>query len=231
MLVCCGDDDGLVLSAVSHCTGSAALAIDRLCGPHLGVGLGVAMRAARAAAGLGVAASWARCTITADMDTVDTTADATMASIIALITCRGQQHSAETLEAYNSTNLWVLKHRPTLSVALLICALPSESFRESSACPTLSFGLYWVACLVHLHALRVPIVRATHSLSPNMAPQYRPETDVGCADPAVGVRTACEALPAPWAAAEATWMMALRAASMVPQSVTHAAVAAAVAPW
>ncbi len=47
----------------------------------------------------------------------------------------------------------------------------------------------------------------------------------------MGVRTACEALPAPWAAAEATWMMALRAASMVPQAVSQAAVATAVAPW
>ena len=64
-----------------------AFPLSRYYWPHLGVGLGVFMRAARAAAGLGVAACWARCTITADMDTVDTTADATIASIMALITC------------------------------------------------------------------------------------------------------------------------------------------------
>ena len=56
-------------------------------GAYLGGGLGVLMRADRAAAGLGVAACCARCTMTADMDTVDTTADATMASIITLVTC------------------------------------------------------------------------------------------------------------------------------------------------
>lgn len=58
-----------------------------MCRAHFGGGLGVFIRAAKAAAGLGVAACWARCTITADMDTVDTTADATIASIITLVTC------------------------------------------------------------------------------------------------------------------------------------------------
>ena len=54
---------------------------------HLGVGWGGLMRAASAAAGLGASACCARCTMSADMDTVETTADATMASIITLATC------------------------------------------------------------------------------------------------------------------------------------------------
>ncbi len=89
------------------------------------------MRAARAAAGLGVAASWARCTITADMDTVDTTADATMASIIALITCKEDQHSAQELQPCNSTNLLVLKHRSILSTVLFMHALLSKSLCDT----------------------------------------------------------------------------------------------------
>ena len=43
-----------------------------------------------------MAACCARCTMTADMDTVDTTADATMASIITLVTCMAEPRSEAT---------------------------------------------------------------------------------------------------------------------------------------
>ena len=54
---------------------------------HLGVGWGGLRRAFSAAAGLGASACCARCTMSADIDTVETTADATMASIMTLATC------------------------------------------------------------------------------------------------------------------------------------------------
>lgn len=52
------------------------------------------MRALSWAAGVGVAASCARLTATADMETVETTAAATIVSIMALSTCKAPSQNS-----------------------------------------------------------------------------------------------------------------------------------------
>ena len=69
-----------------------------------------------------MAACWARCTITADMETVETTADATMASIIALITCTETSISRAAVQQHQPSDMHV---SPMLSVAPLMYALLS----------------------------------------------------------------------------------------------------------
>ena len=154
------------------------------------------MSAARAAAGLGVAACWARCTITADIETVDTTADATIASIMALMTC--------TDPAIRLCS-WSLVQAPD-----------AQPGAQASRCPA------------HLACIHAPL-HTPHCVTKWL--RNDPKVVAGCTSSAAGMHTACEALPAPCAAAAAVWMMAPSAASMTAETATQAALSAAVATY